>query len=264
MVPAAQTDLALLTIEGRVATLTFNRPDTHNALSIELLGAMAARVAELEALHAGPDAATAPTVIVLTGAGRSFCAGMDLAQVIVDSEADHARPRALLHALGDLTIRLRRLPGVVVAKVNGAAIGGGCGLACVADISITHAANKLGFPEVDLGICPAVVAPWLVRKIGPGRARLVLLSGGLMTGRQAHEIGLVDHCVESSEDLDSACDAIVRRLSSAGPNALVATKGLLNDLDASLDEGLIRRGADLSARVLCEPPAQAALRARRK
>ena len=257
-------DLALLHIDARIATLTLNRPDAHNALSIQLLAAAAARIAELEAIYAGPAAASAPTVIVLTGAGRSFCAGMDLEQVIVETQADHARPRALLHALADLTIRLRALPAVVVAKVGGPAIGGGCGLTCVADISITHAANKLGFPEVDMGICPAVVAPWLVRKIGPGRARLILLSGGLMTGRQAHDLGLVDHCVESPDELDAACTKITQRLAAAGPNALAATKGLLNDLDRSLEADLVRRGADLSARVLCEPPAQEALRARRK
>ncbi|MCA9288137.1 MAG: enoyl-CoA hydratase/isomerase family protein [Phycisphaerales bacterium] len=255
------SDLALLTFDGPVATLAFNRPDTANALSIDLLDAAAARVRELEARYAAGDG---PTVVVLTGTGRAFCAGMDLAQVIVEKPGDDATPRALLTGLADFTIALRRLPGVVVAKVNGPAIGGGCGLTCVADVSITHAANKVGFPEVDMGICPAVVAPWLVRKIGPGPARRVLLSGGLMSGREAHEAGLIDHCVDTPEQLDAAMSEMVSRLATGGPLALAATKRLLNDLDGSMDVQLVRRGAELSAQVLCTEPAQAALRARRK
>jgi len=159
------SDLATLEVSGRVAMVAFNRPATHNALSIELLGAMAGRIGEIEAMFARGEG---PTVVVLTGAGKSFCAGMDLEQVIVENAGDEARPLALLHGLAELTLRIRALPAVVVAKVNGAAIGGGCGLTCVADLSITFAENKMGFPEVDLGICPAVVAPWLVRKIGAG------------------------------------------------------------------------------------------------
>lgn len=258
---AGMAELATLSMDGRVATLAFNRPETHNALSTDLLGAMSARVGEVEAMSARGEG---PTVVVLTGNGKSFCAGMDLDQVIVDRPENAATPGALLRALADLTLRLRALPAVIVAKVNGPAIGGGCGLTCVADISVTYADNKMGFPEVDLGICPAVVAPWLVRKIGAGRARVVLLSAGVMSGRRAHELGMVDRLVETAGELDGAVAEIVGRLGSGGPMALAATKGLLNDLDGSRDGDLVRRGADLSARVLVSEPAQAALRARRK
>lgn len=254
-------DLATLDVSGRVATLAFNRPQTHNALSIELLAAMQDRVSELEAMFARGNG---PTVLVLTGTGKSFCAGMDLEQVIVERAGDEARPLALLRGLARLTLRVRALPAVVVAKVNGPAIGGGCGLTCVADLSITFAENKMGFPEVDLGICPAVVAPWLVKKIGAGRARAVLLMGGVMTGRRAHELGMVDRLVDKPEDLDAASGELVERLGTGGPMAMAETKGLLNDLDGSMDGELVLRGAELSARVLCSEPAQAALRARRK
>lgn len=254
-------DPARLDVDGRTATLTLNRPDARNALSIELLGSLADHLTTLEGMCAGPDG---PTVVRLTGEGRAFCAGMDLAEVTISAPGDEARPAALLHALGATALRIRRLPAVVVAKVNGPAIGGGCGLACVADIAVTFADNKMGFPEVDLGICPAVVAPWVVRKIGAGRARLVLLSGGLMSGRRAHELGIVDHCVDQAADLDGATEQIVGRLASGGALALAATKRLCNDLDGSLDEDLSRRGAELSASVLLTEPAQAALRARKR
>mgnify|MGYP000960661679 CR=1 FL=1 len=244
-------DLATLTTSGRIATLTLNRPDARNALSIDLLGS----------LHAHAD--TLPkrddiSVLVLTGAGKSFCAGMDLKAVLDDPAA----PRRLLHLLADFTVKLRALPMVTLAKVNGAAIGGGCGLACVCDIAITHGDSKMGYPEVDLGVCPAVVAPWLVRKIGAGQARRVLLMGGLMTGQQAFEIGMVDQVVAGVGDLDAAADTLAQRLGQGGPHALRATKQLLNTIDGSSDAALVKRGADLSADVVATTQTQQMLRAK--
>lgn len=398
--------LAQLEFSGRVATLTLNRPEARNALSLELLADLHARVDELAEK-------SDVTVLVVTGAGRAFCAGMDLKAVLSppseggagegieggrrDEVRSHSPPRQvetmkraralrrastgpehavwfllrgkraggykfrrqhpfgpyildfycreaglvveldgsthlgaeaaahdlsrtrylaghglfvlrfsdddavrntegvvkrvvhvanermrtlpqplppggepegrspalpLLMSLADFALKLRRLPMVTVARVNGAAIGGGCGLATVCDIAVTHADSKMGFPEVDLGVCPAVVAPWLVRKIGAGRARNVLLRGGLMTGQRAWELGIVDQLVPSLADLDAAVAETTGRLSTGGPAALRATKALLNDLDGSLDADLARRGAELSARVLETPEAQAMLRSK--
>lgn len=244
-------DLARLTVSGRIATLSLNRPEARNSLSIDLLTALLARTAELEARQ---DC----YVLVLTGEGKVFCAGMDLKAVL----SDPALPLALLSSLADFCLQLRRLPMVTLAKVNGAAIGGGCGLATVCDIAITHADSKMGFPEVDLGVCPAVVAPWLVRKVGPGRARHILLSGGLMSGQQAFDVGIVNQVVPTRDDLDKVVNDCAARLSTGGPNALRATKALLNELDNSLDEEMGRRAAQLSAQVLATPEAQAMLRAK--
>jgi enoyl-CoA hydratase/carnithine racemase len=194
----------------------------------------------------------------MTGEGKSFCAGMDLKAVLDDA----AKARELLHSLADLTLKIRRLPMVTLAKVNGAAIGGGCGLACVCDIAITHADSKMGYPEVDLGVCPAVVAPWLVKKVGAGRARRVLLTGGLMSGQEAHAIGIADHLVATAADLDTAATELATRLAQGGPHALRATKELLNTIDGSTDATLVKRGADLSADVLQTPQTQAALRSK--
>lgn len=257
---------ATLRHEGPISTLTLQRESARNALSVELLSAMDAAVAEVEALLAageGRDATGAgegggPTVLILTGAGRAFCAGMDLKAVL----GDEAGARALLTGLARLTHRLRALPCVTLAAVNGAAIGGGCGLATVCDLAITFDDNKMGFPEVDLGVCPAVVAPWLVRKIGPGRARRVLLSGGLMSGAQAAELGIVDRSVPTAAELPEAVRAAAQRLATGGRRALAATKGLLNSLDGSTDLDLLLSAADLSARVLASPEGQARLRAK--
>lgn len=251
MSTATHNELATVTSEGRIGTLTLNRADARNALSIELLRALHARVDELAAR-------TDLSVLVVTGAGKSFCAGMDLKAVLDDPAA----PGMLLHSLADFTLKLRALPMVTLAKVNGAAIGGGCGLSCVCDIAITHADSKLGYPEVDLGVCPAVVAPWLVRKIGGGRARRVLLSGGLMSGQQAFDLGMVDRIVPTSAELDAATAEMAARLAAGGPHALRATKDLLNQLDSSYDAAIVKRGADLSAKVVALPETQATLRAK--
>lgn len=245
------TNLTSTTINGPIATLTLERAEARNALSLDLLAH----------LHAAIDAIAANSavhVLLLTGSGKAFCAGMDLKAVLNEPGA----PAKLLHSLADFTLKLRSLPAVTIAKVNGAAIGGGCGLSCVCDIAITHADSKMGYPEVDLGVCPAVVAPWLVKKIGAGRARRVLLQGGLMSGQQAFDLGMVDHVVPTLADLDSATETLVQRLSAGAPHALRATKNLLNEIDGSLDASLVKRGADLSAQVVMTAETRAMLSAK--
>jgi enoyl-CoA hydratase/carnithine racemase len=168
----------------------------------------------------------------------------------------------LLTRLAELTLKIRALPQVTVASVNGAAVGGGCGLTCVCDVTISHADAKLGFPEVDLGICPAVIAPWVVKKLGAGVARKAMLMGGIMSGEQAHAIGLVDHLTPNRDALESLTNDVAQRLATGGPKALSATKTLLTELDGSFDDSLVLKGAKLSASVLATPEAQASLAAR--
>lgn len=248
------SDLATLTVSGSTARLALNRPDARNALSIELLAALHSRLDELAAAH------TSVSTLIITGEGKSFCAGMDLKQIVGNPEV----ASNLLLGLGELTARIRRLPCTVLAVVNGAAIGGGCGIVTVCDLAITFADNKMGFPEVDLGICPAVVAPWLVRKIGPGRARHVLLMGGLMSGKEAFDLGIVSQCVPTLAELPAAADALAQRLASGGPEAMRATKALLNELDGSMDDAILRKAAGISARIVNNPDTQATLRSRLK
>lgn len=247
------TTLTTLTIHGNVATLTLNRADSRNALSIDLLNSLHERVD-----HLASSTHTDLVVLILTGAGKSFCAGMDLKQVLNEPGA----PLKLLSSLAEFTLKLRALPLVTIAEVNGAAIGGGCGLACVTDFAVTHADSKMGFPEVDLGVCPAVVAPWLVRRIGAGPARRVLLRGGTMSGRDAHALGIATDLVETREQLSAAVAALAERIAQGGPLALRATKSLLNQLDGSTDAASVRRGAELSASVIEHAETKATLRAK--
>ena len=198
------------------------------------------------------------TAAIVTGAGKAFCAGMDLKQVLGRPELAHE----LLGSLADLTYKIRTLPCVTLAVVHGAAIGGGCGLTTVCDLSITHAQSKMGFPEVDLGVCPAVVGPWLCKKIGASAARRVLLSGGLMSGLEAHREGIVTMVVGTREELDVEAAKVAARLATGAPGALRATKALMNEIDGSLDREVLRRAAKLSADVLNMPQTQAMLRSK--
>lgn len=243
-------ELTQLTSNGPIGTLALNRPDARNALSIDLLRSLHQRADEI----ARRDDLR---VLVLTGEGRSFCAGMDLKAILGDPSA----ASTLLTLLADLCIKIRSLPAVVLGRVNGAAIGGGCGLACVCDLAITHEDSKMGFPEVGLGVSPAVVAPWLIRRVGPGHARRILLTGGLMSGREAFEVGIVTSVVPTIEELDAAVATAAERLASGGPIALRATKNHLNELDGSLDRDQARRGAELSAKVLALPESRARIEA---
>jgi enoyl-CoA hydratase/carnithine racemase len=247
--------LTSLTVEGPVARLTLNRPDRRNALSIDLIASLRERVAEVARAAGRADG---PRVLVLAGEGPAFCAGMDLKAVMGDAEA----PRRLLGDLGELTIEVRALPLVVIAHVHGAAIGGGCGLTCVCDMALTHDEAKVGFPEVDLAVCPAVVAPWVVRKVGAGRARQILLRGGLLSGAEGARLGLMDRSLETPAALDEAVRELTERVGRGGREALAETKALLNRLDGSEDAEAVRRGAEISARVVVSDEAQAALRAR--
>lgn len=248
--------LATLTIADRVATLTLNRPEARNALSPELLADLTARVHDLTRLCESTDAS--PRVAILTGEGKSFCAGMDL-RAVLDDPREAAR---LLHTLAELTRLIRTIPIPTIARVNGAAIGGGCGLTCVCDFAVTHDDAKLGYPEVDLGVCPAVVAPWLMLRLSPAQARRVLLEGGTMSGARAGEIGLVTQSVPGIADLDGAVRDLSARLAGAGPAAIRATKSWLNSLDPIPSSELLARGADISAEVVAGPEAQANLRAK--
>ena len=174
--------LTTLSVTDGIATITLNRGDKANALSHELIDALGVAV-DAVAARSAPKGDI--RVLILAGAGKAFCAGMDLRGVMDDPVA----MGEMLRGLSRVSRTIRRLSIPTIARVQGAAVGGGCGLMVVTDFAVTHPEAKVGYPEVDLGICPAVVAPWLIKKIGAGRARAMLLAGGTMTGEQGFHAG---------------------------------------------------------------------------
>ena len=233
-----------------IVHISLNRPDARNALNFEL-------IEQLEHAVKTVAANSAARVLVLSGNGKSFCAGMDLRGVLNDAQ----KMGLMLHGLARVGLALRKLSIPVIAKVQGAAIGGGCGLVVACDFAFTHEQAKLGYPEVDLGVCPAVVAPFLISKVGAGRARALLLAGGLVDGKEAVRIGLATHLVSVNE-LDSATMDFAQKLSTGGPNAIATTKRWLHELDGLLDESTLSKAADLSATIIAGNEAQERLRAR--
>lgn len=241
-----------------IITLTLNRPEARNALSLELIEAMnqaMQRIAQDAASDHGADGGGSARVMILAGAGKVFCAGMDLKGVMSDA----VKMGRMLHGLSQFLRRVRRLPIPTIARVQGAAVGGGCGLMCITDFAITHPDAKVGYPEVDLGVCPAVVAPWLIKKIGAGRARAMLLAGGTMSGQDGFAAGLASHLVEKDQ-LDSATMEFAQKLVKGGPHAMAVTKRWLNELDGSMEEAPYDKAAELSAQVIAGQEAQTRLR----
>ena len=233
-----------------IAHISLNRPEARNALNFEL-------IEQLERAVATVAADSAARVLILSGNGKSFCAGMDLRGVLHDAQ----KMGLMLHGLARVGLALRKLSIPVIAQVQGAAIGGGCGLVIACDFAFTHEQAKLGYPEVDLGVCPAVVAPFLISKIGAGRARALLLAGGLVNGQEATRIGMTTHLV-GVEQLDSATTDFAHKLSSGGPNAIATTKRWLHQLDGLLEESVLTKAANLSAEIISGHEAQERLRAR--
>ena len=237
-----------ITQQENTVTLTLNRPGKRNALSLELIQALHSALDEVEKIES-------MRAFILAGEGRSFCAGMDLRGVIDDPEA----MRTMLRLLSQASKRIRMLPVPTIACVQGAAVGGGCGLMIVCDFAFTHPESKVGYPEVDLGVCPAVVAPWLIKKIGAGKARAMLLAGGTMSGEQGFAAGLATHLCDLG-DLPSATHDFAHMLTQGGKDAMAVSKRWLNELDGSLDDGILLRAADLSADVIAGEEAQSRLK----
>jgi len=233
-----------------IVHISLNRPDARNALNFEL-------IEQLENAVKAIAANSAARVLILSGNGKSFCAGMDLRGVLNDAK----KMGLMLHGLARVGLALRKLSIPVIAKVQGAAVGGGCGLVVACDFAFTHEQAKLGYPEVDLGVCPAVVAPFLISKVGAGRARALLLAGGLVDGKEAVRIGLATHLV-SVDELDGAIMDFAQKLSTGGPNAIATTKRWLHELDGLLNESTLSKAADLSATIIAGNEAQERLRAR--
>jgi methylglutaconyl-CoA hydratase len=213
----------------RIAIVTMNRAEVHNALNAQLLNDLKAAFTELsedEKLSA----------VVLTGAGKSFSAGADLAMMQAAASYSQEQNREEALQLARVFESINTFPTPVIARVNGAAMGGGLGLLAICDIVIAADAARLAFSEVRLGIAPAVISPFVVRKIGASWARKLFVTGERFTPTLAREIGLV-HTVVPLAELDVAVESTIQELLSGGPAALRACKALARDVgDMEADE----------------------------
>jgi methylglutaconyl-CoA hydratase len=206
-----------------IAIVTLNRPDRRNALSRAL-------IAELSDVLGGLAVEQGVRAIVITGAGPTFCAGMDLKEAASLGSSTEAEKAAVqdAQALADLIDQLHHLSRPTVAALNGDALAGGAGLALACDVVIASSAARIGYPEVRRGLAAAIVIHDLVRQVGDRRARQLLLTGDPVSAQQAESWGLVNRVVPPDRCLDEAL-AQARGLAGAAPQALATTKRLLDE-----------------------------------
>lgn len=213
-----------------VAFVTLSRPEIHNAFNDKL-------IAEITEQFELLDADSNIRLVVLSGEGKSFCAGADLnwmsSMVEYSMEENIADSRNLAKMFQ--TINYFSKP--VIGKINGHALGGGVGVVAVCDYAITHEKAKFGFTEVRLGLVPAVISPFCINKIGESNARAWFLSGEMFQGNKAKEMGLI-HEVTTLENFDSRTEEIIESHLKAGPEAAIAAKVLINDVLATDEEDL--------------------------
>jgi methylglutaconyl-CoA hydratase len=209
-------------VRDQVATVTLDRPEIHNAFN-EVM------IAELTEIFKKVSEDESVRVVVLTGNGKSFSAGADLnwMKKMINYGYDQNLEDSL--KLAELFYLMYSLPKPIIARVNGAAIGGGTGLVAVCDIAIAAENAKFSLSEVKLGLVPACISPYVIRKVGEGKCREFFLTGERLTAQRALEVGLVNHVV-SSEELDQAVQEKVNQLISSGPKALAMCKELLKSV----------------------------------
>jgi methylglutaconyl-CoA hydratase len=207
---------------GPVVRVTLNRPDVRNAFNEELIAELTAWA---RSVKPGPE----PRAAVLAGAGRSFCAGADLAwmsKMVAYSHDDNVRDA---RAMATMFEALDRLPIPLIGRAHGVALGGGAGLAAVCDIVVAAEDTVFGFTEVKLGILPAVISPYVIAKIGASGARELFLTGGRFSAARARELGLV-HAIGAEGDLDRMIARYVTEVQTAGPHAVAAAKRLIAEV----------------------------------
>lgn len=214
-----------VTRDGPVARVTLTRADVRNAFDAELITALADAFSDLAGEP--PDALRG---VVLAGEGRTFCAGADVAWMrasvelsVEENERDAATMQRMLDAIAGC-------PVPVIARVQGAALGGGMGLCAAADIVVATADATFGFTETKLGIVPAVISTYVVPKIGVGHARALFATGERFDAGRARAIGLVHEVVGDEAALDARIDAILDELRGAGPTAIREAKAIVADI----------------------------------
>jgi len=214
-----------------VAVLTLARADKHNAMSAQM-------IAELTAAATQLTEDDAVRVVVLTGAGKSFCAGGDLGWMQAQREMDAATRSAEAGKLAAMLGALNTLPKPLIGRVQGNAFGGGVGMAAVCDVAIGVDTLKMGFTETRLGIIPATIGPYVLARMGEGRARRVFMSARLFGAAEAVDLGLLARVVPAA-DLDTAIEAEVLPYLSCAPGAVAAAKQLARDLGPRIDADVV-------------------------
>ncbi|HUP26835.1 MAG TPA: enoyl-CoA hydratase-related protein [Chloroflexia bacterium] len=245
----------IVTTEGKVLRVALNRPEVHNAFNQEL-------IEEITAVFTGIAKGTEPEVraVVLSGEGKSFCAGADVNWMKASLEFSDDENKADATRLAKMLEAVESCPCPVVAAVHGSALGGGAGLIAACDIVIAAQGTRFAFSEAKLGIAPAVISPFVVRKIGVGHARALFLTAERFDSDRALQIGLV-HRVVGADELDSEVQREIGEILTASPAAIPVIKSLLATLPLCSAEDARTVTVETIARLRTSPEGQEGLRA---
>ncbi len=236
-----------------IERLTLHRPEVRNAFND-------AMIAELTAWAASIAGDPAVRAVVLSGAGPTFCAGADLswmARTIAFTEAEN---RDDARRASEMFRAIDTLPCPVIGRIQGAALGGGAGLAAVCDVVVADEHATFGFTEVKLGLVPAVISPFVLAKIGRSAARELFLTGRRFSAQHAVDIGLV-HTLVAADQLDATIDAVLGEVLAAGPDAIAAAKRLIANVWDADDTTATTLTASALAERRASPEGQEGLRA---
>lgn len=231
--------LQLATDRG-VATVTLNRPDKRNAISIQLIDELLAALDEIEK--------SPSQVAIITGAGKAFCAGMDLDELKSLLGKTHDENIKDSARMAQLFRRIYDFPKPTIAAVNGAAIAGGTGIATMCDFTLAVPEAKFGYTEVRIGFVPAIVSSILVWQVGHKIARDLLLTGRLFDATEAHRYGLVNQIVPAAQLMERAC-SLADQLLENSPSSMQVTKKLINGFISSQLDQQIACAIEANARI---------------
>ncbi|HXT74021.1 MAG TPA: enoyl-CoA hydratase-related protein [Candidatus Angelobacter sp.] len=205
-------------LDGEIGTITLNRPDKRNAISPAMIDDL---LGVLDEAERGPA-----RVVILTGAGKAFCAGMDLEALRELASQTYEQHVADAERMGKMFHRVYSFPKPLIAAVNGAAIAGGTGLATLADFTLAVPEAKFGYTEVRIGFLPAVVSVFLLRQAGEKITRELLLTGKIFDAAEAHRLGLVTQLVPQEKLMESARE-LAQSLIASSPTSLRLTKRII-------------------------------------
>jgi isohexenylglutaconyl-CoA hydratase len=232
---------------GAVLYVTLNRPDARNAMSLQMVAELRQVLKDAEATAGQADGVR---VVVLRGAGGNFCAGADLKDMagarlraMQAGGTGAPDPIAEVNAeFGQLCVAYARSPLAVVAGLEGTVMGGGFGLACVADVAIASETANFRLPETSLGVVPAQIAPFLVERLGYSQAKRLAVTGGRLDAAAAPRQGLVHEAV-ASDAIASALDKVLADILACAPGALAATKALMAQTRLREPQDLVQSAA---------------------
>jgi methylglutaconyl-CoA hydratase len=235
----------LLEFNEAIAKITLNRPDKRNAVTSAMIADLQTALDAIEKNHS-------IRVVILTGAGKAFCAGMDLEMLAAIAKQSPAENQEDSRRIAKLLRRIWSFPRPLIAAVNGAAYAGGCGIATLCDFTLAVPEAKFGYTEVRIGFLPAIVSVFLTRQIGEKRSRDLLLTGRIIGADEAKEFGLVTEVVPAERLLDRA-SGLAGELIAASPNSLTRAKHLLISAAAQALDHDLERAILENARIRCTP-----------